>query len=260
MLLSRLVSTCMRIAFTVTVAGHLVTASHFVCRFTSQDKYLHTNCLAALANMSSEFTNLNSFVAQKVVHLYSQLCKRHSRLVDQIRASAMMSQDQSQLAEGSELQDLSVLEEVLRMVLEVINSTLTSHLQHNPHLVYSILYNREQFAMFRAHPTFQDILQNIDTVLNYFSTRLEPLGTNPSSKDVLQTIKDAGMTFKKDKLKKFPELKFKYVEEESPEEFFIPYVWSLVYHCSNLYFNPTRILLFSLNTGTAEPTVAGKTG
>ena len=38
-------------------------------------------------------------------------------------------------------------------------------------------------------------------VLNYFSTRLEPLGTNPSSKDVLQTIKDAGMTFKKDKLK-----------------------------------------------------------
>ncbi|GFO41736.1 dymeclin-like [Plakobranchus ocellatus] len=234
-----------------------------------RDKYLHTNCLAALANMSSEFTNLNSFVAQKIVHLFSQLCKRHSRLVDQIRASAMESQGQ----EGSEgggqseeeqrreeeqqdhLQDLSVLEEVLRMVLEVINSTLTSHLQHNPHLVYSILYNRELFATFRAHPTFQDILQNIDTVLNYFSTRLEPLGSNPSSKDVLQTIKEAGMTFKKDKLKKFPELKFKYVEEESPEEFFIPYVWSLVYHWSNLYFNPGRILLFSLNTG-ADPDLA----
>ncbi|RUS74554.1 hypothetical protein EGW08_017679 [Elysia chlorotica] len=77
-----------------------------------RDKYLHTNCLAALANMSSEFTNLNSFVAQKIV----------------------------QRAYG---------------------------------------YG----------------------VLNYFSTRLEPLGTNPSSKDVLQTIKDAGMTFKKDKLK-----------------------------------------------------------
>lgn len=32
-----------------------------------QDKYLHTNCLAALANMSSQFTNLHSFVAQKVI-------------------------------------------------------------------------------------------------------------------------------------------------------------------------------------------------
>ncbi|GFR96811.1 hypothetical protein ElyMa_000978100 [Elysia marginata] len=35
-LLSRHVSTCTRIGFTVTVAGHLVTAGHFVCRFTSQ--------------------------------------------------------------------------------------------------------------------------------------------------------------------------------------------------------------------------------
>ena len=38
------------------------------------------------------------------------------------------------------------------------------------------------------------------------------------------------------------------MEEESPEEFFIPYIWSLVYHSSNLYFNPARILLFSLAT------------
>lgn len=27
---------------------------------------------------------------------------------------------------------------------------------------------------------------------------------------------------------KFPDLKFKYVEEDAPEEFFIPYVWTLV--------------------------------
>ena len=47
---------------------------------------------------------------------------------------------------------------------------------------------------------------------------------------------------------KFPDLKFKYVEEESPEEFFIPYVWSLVYHSSNMYFNASRILLFSLSS------------
>lgn len=49
-----------------------------------------------------------------------------------------------------------------------------------------------------------------------------------------------------DDFQKFPDLKFKYVEEESPEEFFIPYVWSLVYHASNMYFNASRILLFSL--------------
>ncbi|GFR60194.1 hypothetical protein ElyMa_005402200 [Elysia marginata] len=35
-LLSRLVSTCTRIGFTFTVAGHPVTAGHFVCKLTSQ--------------------------------------------------------------------------------------------------------------------------------------------------------------------------------------------------------------------------------
>lgn len=45
-------------------------------------------------------------------------------------------------------------------------------------------------------------------------------------------------------LQKFPELKFKYVEEEQPEEFFIPYVWSLVYKSSTLYWNADHIQLF----------------
>ncbi|XP_012945055.1 dymeclin [Aplysia californica] len=226
-----------------------------------RDKYLHTNCLAALANMSAQFTDLHPFVAQKIINLFSQLCKRHSRLVEQIRQSAMDSQanehtdERADAEQQDNLQDLSVLEEVLRMVLEIINSTLTAGLQYNPHLVYSLLHQRSQFAAFRGHPTFQDIIQNIDTVIAFFSARLEPLGSNPSPGDVLQTIKDGSLTFKKDKLKKFPELKFQYVEEESPEEFFIPYIWSLVYHSANLYFNPGRILLFSLNS---EDGAAGK--
>lgn len=56
-----------------------------------------------------------------------------------------------------------------------------------------------------------------------------------------------------DDFQKFPDLKFKYVEEESPEEFFIPYVWSLVYHASNMYFNASRILLFSLSASWGRP-------
>ncbi|OCU02693.1 hypothetical protein XELAEV_18008459mg [Xenopus laevis] len=51
-------------------------------------------------------------------------------------------------------------------------------------------------------------------------------------------------------LEKFPELKFKYVEEEQPEEFFIPYVWSLVYHSGvGLYWNPQDVQLFTMDSG-----------
>ena len=44
---------------------------------------------------------------------------------------------------------------------------------------------------------------------------------------------------------KFPELKFKYVEEEEPEDYFIPYIWSLIFHHAMLYWNPQHFLLFS---------------
>lgn len=50
-------------------------------------------------------------------------------------------------------------------------------------------------------------------------------------------------------LQKFPELKFKYVEEEQPEEFFIPYVWSLVYNSAvGVYWNPQDIQLFTMDS------------
>ena len=61
-------------------------------------------------------------------------------------------------------QDLNVIEEVIRMMLEIINSCLTNSLHHNPNLVYALLYKRDLVEQFRTHPSFQDIMQNIDLV------------------------------------------------------------------------------------------------
>merc|ERR1712168_1068251 len=52
-----------------------------------RDKYLHTNCLACLANMSSTFKELHAYVAQKIVGLLAALAKKHAKLVDAIRKS-----------------------------------------------------------------------------------------------------------------------------------------------------------------------------
>ncbi len=57
-----------------------------------------------------------------------------------------------------------MIEEVIRMMLEIINSCLCNSLHHNPNLVYALLYKRELFEQFRTHPSFQDIMQNLDTV------------------------------------------------------------------------------------------------
>jgi dymeclin len=49
-----------------------------------RDKYLHTNCLACLANMSSQFRYLHQYVSQRLVSLFETLAKKHGRLQSQL--------------------------------------------------------------------------------------------------------------------------------------------------------------------------------
>ncbi|KXJ75561.1 hypothetical protein RP20_CCG011468 [Aedes albopictus] len=216
-----------------------------------RDKYLHTNCLAALANMSGQFRSLHPYVAQRLVSLFETLAKKHARLDQQLKQSvngeaSVVDVAVSLSAPSSDdmLQDLSVLEEVLRMVLEILNSCLSHQLVYCPNLVYTLLYKRSVFEAFRSHSAFQDIIQNIDMVVGFFSSRLVrvqdqrgELGVN----EVLEVISKGASQWSSDRLRKFPDLKFKYVEEDAPEEFFIPYVWTLVCKAGCVHFSSESI-------------------
>ncbi|TDG51733.1 hypothetical protein AWZ03_001793 [Drosophila navojoa] len=210
-----------------------------------RDKYLHTNCLAALANMSGHFRALHPYVAQRLVSLFETLARKHSRLDAQLKepADSAVFVNVSTTPEDM-MQDLSVLEEVLRMVLEILNSCLTNQLVYCPNLVYTLLYKRSVFEGFRSHHAFQDVIQNIDMVVGFFSSRLQrvqeqrgELGVN----EVLEVISKGASQWSSDRLRKFPDLKFKYVEEDAPEEFFIPYVWTLVCKYGCVHFSSESI-------------------
>ncbi|XP_055539559.1 dymeclin isoform X2 [Wyeomyia smithii] len=212
-----------------------------------RDKYLHTNCLAALANMSGQFRSLHPYVAQRLVSLFETLAKKHVRLDQQLKQSVNGQAGElavSITAPTSDDMDLSVLEEVLRMVLEILNSCLSHQLVYCPNLVYTLLYKRNVFEAFRSHSAFQDIIQNIDMVVGFFSSRLVrvqdqrgELGVN----EVLEVISKGASQWSSDRLRKFPDLKFKYVEEDAPEEFFIPYVWTLVCKTGCVHFSSESI-------------------
>ncbi|KAL5110268.1 Dymeclin [Taenia crassiceps] len=221
-----------------------------------RDKYLHINSLAALANLSPKITNLHPYVSQALVDLLQKLVKRHKRLVNEICILNDQLKEQEKTARtkvppypdvrpnmisssDALLQDLSLLEEVIRMTLEIFNSILTHSLAANTHLVYNLLYQREYLAPIHNHPSFNDLMQNIDTVLGFFASRIEKdLGPQPTETSSVMTVitKSMGDFGRIHTLKEFQELKFKYVEEDSPDEFFIPYVWSLVYRHSGLGF------------------------
>uniref|UniRef100_A0A182WGK3 Dymeclin n=1 Tax=Anopheles minimus TaxID=112268 RepID=A0A182WGK3_9DIPT len=215
-----------------------------------RDKYLHTNCLAALANMSGQFQSLHPYVAQRLVSLFETLAKKHARLDQQLKnPNGPTGEPDVSIPIGgggltSEDMDLSVLEEVLRMVLEILNSCLSHQLVYCPNLVYTLLYKRNVFEAFRSHSAFQDIIQNIDMVVGFFSSRLQrvqeqrgELGVN----EVLEVISKGASQWSSDRLRKFPDLKFKYVEEDAPEEFFIPYVWTLVCKAGCVHFSSETI-------------------
>ena len=51
------------------------------------------------------------------------------------------------------------------MVLEILNSCLTNQLIYCPNLVYTLLYKRNVFEVFRHHRAFEDVIQNIDMVV-----------------------------------------------------------------------------------------------
>ncbi|CAB4053951.1 DYM [Lepeophtheirus salmonis] len=177
-----------------------------------RDKYLHTNCLAALANMSSQFRRLHSYVCQRIISMFETLAKKHGRIM----SSVQYADDESEVSIhvddesiGDTMADAEVLEEVLKMILEIINSCLVHQIKNNPNLIYTLLYKRDLFAPFASHPSFQDLTQNIQTVINYFGSKL----------DQTQEKKGTALTVD-EKLIKFPDLKFKYVEEEKTRRFF----------------------------------------
>ena len=119
-----------------------------------RDKYLHTNCLAALANMSGQFKGLHPYVAQRIVSLFETLARKHARLVDGLQGVDDAGEDGfDEVSEA--VQDAAVLEEVLRMVLEIINSCIVHQTQHNPNLIYTILYKKDLFEIAAKNPAFQ---------------------------------------------------------------------------------------------------------
>ncbi|KAL4436850.1 hypothetical protein ABPG75_003989 [Micractinium tetrahymenae] len=285
-----------------------------------RDVYLHTNTLAALANLAPHMSGMSTHAAQRLVSLFHLLARRYNRLQAAAEGAAMpptpttayaaadspltpwlpaptsqqqalqgahqaaaqagehLQQDAQQAApqaqhaeqqqgaqqQGAEQQhdqqplqpwveavaqqqapaagagvseqqelQLQLYADFLRIVLEIINSILTSSLSRNPELVYTLLHRQEVFAPFVHHPRYAELMENITRVTDYFNRRVEEHvaaaggAAQLSGERVLDLIKQHSRGWRRDRLKPFPELRFTYEEEASPEEFFVPYVWSL---------------------------------
>ena len=146
--------------------------------------------------------------------------------------------------------ELATFTDFLRIVLEAINLALERGLGQNEHLVYALLERQAAFAPLSEHERFWDLIENIDLVLCHFSAGLQPEGDDAvpppanSVDKVLSHIRTAARDWDGTKLHQLADLKFTYEQEAAPDEFFTPYLWSLLLEHSGIGWRPAGIVLF----------------
>jgi len=145
--------------------------------------------------------------------------------------------------------ELHIYTDFLRLVLEILNAILTYALPRNPEVVYAIMHRQEVFQPFKNHPRFNELLENIYTVLDFFNSRMDAQRTDGewSVEKVLQLIIINCRSWRGEGMKMFTQLRFTYEQESHPEEFFIPYVWQLVLSRCGLSFDSGAINLFPVD-------------
>ncbi|KAL6192223.1 hypothetical protein ACLB2K_038608 [Fragaria x ananassa] len=219
-----------------------------------RDVYLHTTCLATLANMAPHVHRLSAYASQRLVSLFDMLSRKYNKLAE-------VRNNQMTLAKGNSIEDdtlepfllqsteIHIYTDFLRLVLEILNAILTYALPRNPEVVYAIMHRQEVFQPFRNHPRFNELLENIYTVLDFFNSRVDAQRTDGewSVEKVLQVIIINCRSWRGEGMKMFTQLRFTYEQESNPEEFFIPYLWQLVLSRCGISFNPGAINLFPID-------------
>ena len=202
-----------------------------------RDQYIHSNCSAILANIGSKIQNLHNIPSQKIINVFEGISKRYSQI-------------QSPVGEKKKEEcNVSLLEGILHIILALVNSILAKNLTLNSQLVYNLIYRKEVFLKFRTHPEFFMLTENIFSVVDFFESQLKIHAVFNSSEEGLVILEDLSRKWPADGLRRFPEQKYKYCEEQEPDEFFIPYIWTLIYRNSGLYWQHSKI---KLNWDTPE--------
>ncbi|KAF7806909.1 dymeclin [Senna tora] len=198
-----------------------------------RDVYLHTTCLATLANMAPHVHRLSAYASQRLVGLFDMLSRKYNKLAElrdnKHRIGNGNSFDGNGLVEDMST-ELQIYTDFLRLVLEILNAILTYALPRNPEVVYAIMHRQEVFQPFKNHPRFNELLENLYTVLDFFNSRMDAQREDGdwSVDEVLQVIIVNCRSWRGEGMKMFTQLRFTYEQESHPEEFFIPYVWQLV--------------------------------
>merc|ERR1719220_2970617 len=229
-----------------------------------KDQYLHTNCMSVLGNLSYKLRLLHPYAASRFLKVFQALMKKNSSL---------SSVDGKEELENLDYAESKVVKHVVKTLFNVMAVALANNLFSNVELIYNVLYHKEAFTEFHEQlraevETFDEVNSSNVSALNLLnSTGLiiclelikffdQKMGeANQKDNDYLLNS-DNFKCHVTCSLKTFPrrfllsrpltDLKYNYIQEDNPEDYFIPYIWHLTYKTCRIYWKPECVRLFCL--------------
>lgn len=166
----------------------------------------------------------------------------------QMSPGSSSQSDQVNISIDDTKMDTAWIEEVIRMILEIINNFLDAQLANNSDLIYTLLYKRHVFnSLLSSHQTFYNSVINVERILTFFYNKIDEYQRQLAVEEIKDLIQSTSIEWASSQQPKDPnaQLLFRYVEDDQPEEFFIPYMWTKIYYSSGIAWNPKRIVLFN---------------
>eukprot|EP00808_Paulinella_micropora_P004498 g44397.t1 len=197
------------------------------------DRYLDSTCLATLSNLAQTCEDMHSSTARRLVTLMDLMARRYC-----FRGQQQQQAQVSPIPNGSEptppAQHRTNLLESLRLVLEVINTCVSQgRCASNAWLMYWLLIDRKALKPLKTANDLWDQVGILVATVAYFENTIEsPISEarpNLSVEQTLETIRSrANQWNSRQEQEEESGSPFAYEEQERPEEFFLPYIWSII--------------------------------
>ena len=194
---------------------------------TRRDVYLHTNALAAIANMAPTMRDMHPVACQRLMAVLEKLGSTAARL----RGGLEVAVDREMLG---------LVDEFRSLIFEVINAVIENCLNENVALVYAMLHKRSAIDRYRGadggsggdgggNQELRELSENACAVVEYFGRLLPPSDTPASIERIQEIIKEGMKSFRHDQLPmNASELRFGYEEEADSSTFFLPYIDEMI--------------------------------
>lgn len=229
----------------------------------TSDTFLHTNCLATIANLSPYAISAHPQTAQKFVGCIRSLYRRHVRMLEKINQSRNTHKSNHDEDVNYLQQLIGNNEQCIRIVLDALLASMNpTNLASNIAILYEVIRERDIFDTLGSDSSIGDGISSpvapVLRIVNHFTRALnvdhekdwdgDSGGMSSFDKEVslwheedfskklVSTIPSwEGGIESLEKANELRQLKFTYKEDEHPEVFFVPY-------CSKLTCNYTSDL------------------